>query len=48
MVTGNFGGRAAADAFCAASANRPVGASLQYRALLSTSADDEVRDMPAK
>lgn len=43
---GNLGGsRAAVDATCAASANRPLGLS-QYRALITVNADDEIRDMP--
>jgi hypothetical protein len=42
---GNLGGRAGADALCAASANRPAGYS-NYRALISVSATDEIRDMP--
>ena len=43
---GNLGGRAGADALCAASANRPAGYA-NYRALISTSASDEIRNMPA-
>ena len=43
---GNLGGRQGADALCAASANRPAGYS-NYRALISTSATDEIQDMPA-
>lgn len=42
---GNLGGRAGADALCAASANKPAGYS-NYRAFISTSAADEIRDMP--
>jgi len=42
---GNLGGRAGADALCAASTNRPAGYT-NYRAFISTSASDEIRDMP--
>ncbi|MDD2816855.1 MAG: DUF1554 domain-containing protein [Thiotrichaceae bacterium] len=46
---GNMGGRAGADALCAASGARPLTgatANTQYRAFLSVSATDEIRDMP--
>lgn len=48
LLTGDLGGRVGADALCAASPNRPVATNsrvgLLYRALISTAADDEVRD----
>ncbi len=44
---GNLGGRAGADAICAASGNRPAGAEYtNFRAFISVSAADEIRDMP--
>ncbi|MBK9238707.1 MAG: hypothetical protein IPL75_00295 [Acidobacteria bacterium] len=43
---GNLGGRAGADALCANSTNKPSGYT-NYRAFISTSATDEIRDMPA-
>jgi len=42
---GNLGGRAGADALCAASANAPAGYA-NYRAFISVDANDEIRDMP--
>ena len=43
---GNLGGRSGADALCTATANKPNNFS-HYRAFLSVTADDEIRDMPA-
>jgi hypothetical protein len=45
---GDLGGRAGADGLCVASQNRPVRANLQYRALISTAADDEIADFVTK
>ena len=49
---GNFGGRTGADALCAASPNRPTVPTdpfpFVYRAVMSTRADDELRDFPTK
>lgn len=46
---GDLGGRAGADAICAASANRPMGAEYtNFRAFISISDSDEIRDMPTR
>ncbi|MCV6622605.1 MAG: DUF1554 domain-containing protein [Cellvibrionaceae bacterium] len=46
-TNGNLGGRAGADAFCDADANKPTVANSVTRALISINAADEIRDMPA-
>ncbi|MBB6521253.1 hypothetical protein [Pseudoteredinibacter isoporae] len=43
-ISGNMGGRVAADAFCDADVNKPVGLS-NVRAFISLSGSDEIRDM---
>lgn len=46
IVGGAIGGRAGADTLCQGASNKPAGYS-SYRAFISVSATDEIRDMPA-
>ncbi len=46
ITGGAIGGRAGADTLCQSASNKPAGYS-NYRAFISVSATDEIRDMPA-
>ncbi|WP_423222515.1 DUF1554 domain-containing protein [Candidatus Amarolinea aalborgensis] len=46
IVGGAIGGRTGADTLCQSASNKPAGYS-SYRAFISVSATDEIRDMPA-